>query len=85
MSESCCGGCKFWEPASDGEYGFCFRFPPVLSDRALEEAIAEEEDEAEGSSVWRAVYGPSPWVTPCVHETHWCGEFQQKQEATDDR
>lgn len=77
-----CSTCVFFKQESKdkhGIYGFCQRFPPVLSVLGKK---AKEEAERDDEGAWLGRYERSfvHWVQPAVYDGDWCGEYKQEKE-----
>lgn len=86
MSE-CCENCRFYDMVNKAEDDFagsgeCRRSPPVFSPAYL---ASERQLNRDAYETRLVDCDPRAWRFPMVHGDDWCGEYQQKQEATDDR
>lgn len=71
MEINCCKGCRFYLdagdpgalPMTDEDWGYCYRYPPVLNSLEIEENPLVLSDDG-------------VWVRPLVRASDWCGEWQ---------
>jgi len=80
-----CLTCVFFSKDKENEngvFGFCRRFPPVLSVLGGEDKLEAEQDDGQ----WLGRYEREfvHWVQPAVCDTDWCGEYNEQFEEADD-
>lgn len=80
MADERCDGCRFWRPRG-GDEGRCARFPPRLSEYALQFYTEnpdpdEPPDAYEEQTMLHAVRGLDVWFQPVTHADDGCGEWK---------